>query len=504
MRIKPTFRVILPLVMVFALSLVVRYPNLNRPLSKHHEFVTAIPLRVLKIWQKEGASKYHFNPVMNYSGAANKNINVYASTTGDMKDSEGNYYYVSHPQLAYILPYFIFKVTGVKAEVGALQSLNLVGNFFSAFLIYLIICLLCRKKPFEQLFVPGLVAYVIYIFASGVLWFQSNTYMSDILVQLPFIWSTFIVLTMVVKNKTDSIKHLLLYAISLFIMIYTSWLGLFFAFSVALFSIANGRKDNRYLLLLGTSTLIVISSLGLIIWQYSLINGAEAYFNQMLHRFSVRGNLSGETNFWSEKISELGAILFAYTTSYLPIFLLLITFLTLFVKNNKIASLKNKGLSSFCWLSIAPIVLLHLVLMNYSGHDFVSLYAGLFLSVMVGVLYNQLKNSKSVSISFLNRLTFFTVIFSVGIYFFINRPGQYSLNGDYYATSYEIGKFIKKEAQPDEIIYLTGNVVLDPQLIVYAERNIIPIEIGEIKEKLNIHQSVCFVVKSRKQIEVIR
>ncbi|MBL6875556.1 MAG: hypothetical protein ISR01_02090, partial [Chitinophagales bacterium] len=66
---------------IFLLSVLVRIPNINRPLSKHHEFVTAVSLRVLDIWSTEGAMKYGFNPVMNYPGEANKNINNWASTT---------------------------------------------------------------------------------------------------------------------------------------------------------------------------------------------------------------------------------------------------------------------------------------------------------------------------------------------------------------------------------------------------------------------------------------
>jgi hypothetical protein len=52
---------------IFLLSVVVRLPMLNRPLSKHHEFCTAISLRIMQIWYDNGIEKYGYNPVMTYN-----------------------------------------------------------------------------------------------------------------------------------------------------------------------------------------------------------------------------------------------------------------------------------------------------------------------------------------------------------------------------------------------------------------------------------------------------
>src|SRR5436190_14555087 len=85
---------------IFLLSVVVRIPTLDRPLSKHHEFCTAVSLRVLQIWDEAGIKTYHFNPVMTYPNAADKFINNFASASGKMMDAGGNFYYVSHPPFA--------------------------------------------------------------------------------------------------------------------------------------------------------------------------------------------------------------------------------------------------------------------------------------------------------------------------------------------------------------------------------------------------------------------
>ena len=90
------------LLLIFMISVVIRIPNIDRPLSKHHEFVTAISLRVIQIWHEDGGANYNYVPVMNYPGKANKNINNHASPTGGMLDKNGNYY----KAFSYILYFF--------------------------------------------------------------------------------------------------------------------------------------------------------------------------------------------------------------------------------------------------------------------------------------------------------------------------------------------------------------------------------------------------------------
>lgn len=491
---------------MFLISVLVRYPNINRPLSKHHEFVTAIPLRVLQIWEKEGAAKYHFNPVMNYPGKANKNINNNASTTGTMLDEGGNYYYVSHPQFAYIFPYVVFKLFHIKATVLSLEIFHLVINFFSAAFIYLIICLLAIQKPFKKLFIPGLIGFVVYVFSPGILWFQANTYMSDMLVQLPFILAVYTMLKLLMRKRFYSTKYLFFYALFLFLMIYTSWLGLFFAMAVFVYSIIKLRYQKVFIPLIFITIGVSLFTLFLIFKQYSLINGSEAYIIQMMDRFSERGSFGGETifGFILRKLIELKVVLFTYVTSFLPIFLLLTLFVWLSISKEKLGFVFTKHGIRFLWLSTLPVLFLHFVLLNYSGHDFVSMHGALFLAVVVGILYDKLKRKQVLSNFMLNGGIVLTVLLSVVMYYYINMPGEYSWKGDLYATSKNIGEFIKENAQDDEIVYLTGNVTLDPQLIVYAERNIVRISEEEITKVLNENKGVCFVVGKDNHVSIKR
>lgn len=501
-----TIKVLSTLILIFLVSVLVRYPNINRPLSKHYESVTAIPLRVLQIWAIEGAEKFHYNPVMNYSGKANKYINNNASKSDKMIDEAGNYYYVSQPQFAFILPHLIFELFHIKPTVLSLEIFHLFINFFSAVFIYLITCLLSIQRPFKQVFIPGLIAFSVYLFSPAVLWFQANTYMSDTLVQLPFILAVYTILKLLMRKRFYSIKYLLYYAIFLFLMIYTSFLGIFFAASVFLYSLIKLRRETVFLPLIFVTLLISFFAVFTITKQYSQINGLEAYLIQMIEQISENGIFSGETffGFLTRKMMELKYLFFNYATSYLPIFLLLISFGFLTLSKAKMGLVFTKNGYRFLWFSALPILIFHFILLDYSGHDFVMLYAAVFLSVLVGILYDKLKRAKILSPYLINASVVLVIVLSLGIYYYINRPGDYSWKGDYYAQSKEIGLFIKNNAKADEVVYLQGNIVLDPQLIVYAERNIIKLPKTNIDSSLLKQKSIIFTVDENLNIEITR
>lgn len=502
MNRSATIKVFSVLLLVFLISVLVRYPNINRPLSKHHEFITAIPLRVLQIWDLNGAAKFNYNPIMNYAGDGNKFINNHASTSGTMMDKQGNYYYVSHPQFAYIFPYLVFKLLHIKPTVLSLEVFHLFINFFSAAFIYLITCLLSIQRPFKQVFIPGLIAFTVYLFSPAVLWFQCNTYMSDTLVHLPFILAVYTILKLLMRKRFYSPKYLFYYALFLFLMIYTSFLGLFFAAAVFFYSLIKLRKENVFIPLMLITISVSFFTLFLIVKQYSQINGLEAYILQMVDRFSERGGFNGSTflNTLHKVLSNLKTIFINYGTSYLPIFVLLGIFAVLTLKKAKMGLVFTKNGYRFLWLSALPVLLLHFVLLNYSGHDFVMLYGSLFLSVLVGILYDKLKRAEVLKPLVLHTGIAMVILSSLAIYYFINLPGDYSWKGDYYATSKDVGLIIKENAQPNEVVYLEGPIDLDPQLIVYAERNIIRVGEQNIDSSLLKLNSITFSVN--KYLEV--
>lgn len=462
-----------------------RLPNINRPLSKHHEFVTAVSLRVLDIYSTEGAMKTGLTPIMNYPGEANKYINNWASTTGKMIDDEGNYYYISHPPLAYLLPHIFFKILHVKPTVLAIQIFHLLLNLVSALFIYLIVCLLGQQKPFARTYWSGIVGVAVYLFSQGVLWFQCNTYMSDMLVHLFFILNVYTILKLLMRKRFFSPKYLVHYAIFLFLMIYTSWLGLFFAFSVFLYSFIKLRKTKVFMPLNLITLFVSIAAVALFVFQYSQIAGFDAYVNQMLNRMTERGGLPQTIGILAT-LKQLGYqiifLLKTYLTSYLPLFLLLASFLYLTISRAKLRIVFTKNGYRFLWLSTLPVILLHVFLLNYSGHDFVSLYGSLFLSVLIAILFDKLKKSQTLSTFQLRMGIAFVVMVSILSYYYINRPGEYSFKGDLYAQSQLLGEEIYAQAKSDHVVFIQGKLSVDPQLIYYAKRNIL--KVATIEEAL--------------------
>lgn len=486
------FRIIALLLLIFLASVAIRLPNINRPLSKHHEFVTAVALIVIDNWDTQGASSFNFSPVMNFPGYANKYINNWASTTGEMIDDQGNYYYVSHPPFAYIFPYTVFKILHIKPSVLSIEIFNLFTNLISALFIYFIICLLGQQKPLYKIYWSGVVGFAIYLFSTGVLWFQSNTYMSDMLVHSFFIINVYIMLKLLMRKKYYSPKYLIYFSIFLFLMVYTSWLGIFFAFSVFIYSFIKLRKELVFIPLNLLALFVSATAVLLFVFQYSHINGIEAYFNQMLQRVGERGSFHENLSFFTQikrYILSLISIIKTYITSYLPLFLLLLSFAFLVVKKAKLRIVFTKNGYRFLWLSVLPVLLLHLSLSNYSGHDFVSLYGSLFLSVLIAILYDKLKEAKTLNNYVLNGGVMVVIFSSIFMYYLINRPGKYSWKGDYYAQSMELGKQIAETAKADEVVFAMGKAVIDPQLIYYAKRNI---------KKVNSEQEAIDFLKERK------
>ena len=474
MKRKINFAPTLILIAIFAFSVAIRWVNIDRPLSKHHEFVTGVSLRIIQIWYDEGAANFKYNPSMNYAGTPNKFINNHASTTGTMLDEEGNYYYISHPPLAYLFPYVVFKTIKVRPTIRSLQIFHLVINFFSAYFIYLIICLLGQQRPFGKVYISGIVGFLVYLFNPAVLWFQANTYMSDMLVHVFFIIGVYIMLKLLIRKRFFSPKYLIYYAVGLFLMIYTSWLGLFFAFAVFLYSMIKLRYERVFLPLVFITIAVTICTLYLIFYQYSQINGVEAYLTQMLNRLGERGSTSGSGifGFLTLKFHELKRIIINYGILYLPIFLLLVTFGLQVFKGPKLRIVFTKNGYRFLWFSTLPILLLHLFLLGYSGHNFTSLYGSLFLSVLVAILYDKLRQSEALSKFQANLGIAVVMVLSIGIYFYINLPGSTSVKRYEYAHDQKLGLEVKNTIAIDEVAFWQGAVSLTPQVVIYAERNI--------------------------------
>jgi len=451
---------ILVLILLFLLSVCIRMPTLNRPLSKHHEFCTAVALRIMQVWDEAGIASCHFNPVMTYPHPADKFINNYASGSGKMMDERGNYYYISHPPLAYYLPFFLFRIFGIAPGVLPVEVFNLFIHFLCSIGVFLILQFLSYGPailPVSLRKLSPLLAFSAYLFSPGTLWFHSNVYMADILVQLFFIYGVYFALRFGEEKKRE---WLLLSGITVFLMTYTTWLGVFYC--AAVIALAIWKKDIAQTIFIAGCT---ASALILTAFQYSRIAGCDALMQEWLFRFSERSGWHSP-----DMLNSLAVILKNYLTSYLPVIAAIFLMLIFFFRESK-GLLQGKP-GRFIFLSAAPVILLHLLLSDYSGHDFTTLYGGLFLCVMFGALAHGAAQRIKPRWTAMGTLT--VIIACVIQYYYINRPGKYSLNGDRYADFQDIGKSIARQSSNEEVIFLKGRKP-SPEIILYAGRNILRI-----------------------------
>ena len=404
---KDFYKKTLPLLIItFLLSVVVRMPNINRPLAHHHEFCTAVTLTVLENWWDGGIKNYGYNPVMSWQNKTDKFINNNACTSGKMMDKNGNFYYVSHPPLAYYIPYLIFNVIGQKPNVLGLQTMNLFCHFLSAFFVYLIVGLLCIKKGRSRVFYPAFIAYCVYLFNPATLWFQSNVYMSDMLVMLFFIIMNYITLKMIMREKFNVPKYLFWYTIVLAMMCYTSWLGFVFAAVVMIYSAWKLQFVSGFKSLIFTTLMVTVGVLSLVVYQYAQINGLESYLGEMLVRYSVRGTVPvGRSGFFANiggVLMNIKTVLLNYLFHYNLIYLWLVGIFFFVMSKKKTNFIFTRNGYRFIILSGFTILFMHIIFLEYSHQDFTVLYGSLGLSVIVGILFHKILFTRRVKPKWIN------------------------------------------------------------------------------------------------------
>lgn len=606
---------------IFLISVLVRLPHLDRPLSKHHEFCTAIVLIPLQNWAENGASTYQYSPSITFEGTANHDIE---NLTAYPVEADGRYYYLSHPPFAYLLPYFCFWVLGVFPTPLALQVFNLLFHLLSCLLIYEIVKMLTTRplplkgsqhtmqkkwadSPLGAGGVGSLTAFLIYLFAPATLWFHGNTYMSDMFISNILILGIWVVLKAFLRkdksampdtSKVSDILHIVSIAIVIFLMIYTEWLGNFFAFGVFILALikAFSKKEKTqmsatskvpdisrtyWLAIAGACVLGVVAGLGLIFWQYSSIAGFEAYWAYFSHRFGARSGAQFSDNGVFYFLWKYGKMTLRigkhYATGFLPVLLLGgVLWGVLFFRTKKIFHPANVATRYFWWIAGFPILMHHLVFVEFTVvHDFAVLKGGILLAVGVGLLVDKLTHRKSrgfkprafamstpqpppkgqidVGVSppkgeidvesfSLNRETHVAEVFRkaknlpfwrggqshylplwrglgggllamillcIAQYYYINRPGEISQNGDRYDYMQTLGENIRSNAAANEVIFLKGYKP-DPQVMYYARRNMLraadPLEVRTILEKRGTERGVLFTIENYeiKRIERVK
>ncbi|MEI7998613.1 MAG: hypothetical protein WCH62_03810, partial [Candidatus Omnitrophota bacterium] len=366
----------------FILSVVIRLPYIYQV-----DWLSSHALRTQQIWYENGAVANKFLPIVTYQNNSDRNIN----NQGHEIDKKGDYYYISYPPFSYIFSYLMFRFFNIYPNILFLQILNMVIHLFCCLFVYWIIGVITRKDYVRKMNMSALVGMGVYLFSPATLLFHSQTYFADILVQLFFLMGTFIFLRIIKDgfSRRDCVGL----GLVCFLMIYTEWLGVFFAFAVGLYLLFNLKRSGMKTVLL-TVTLSSIASLILIVGQYCLINGSKNLVIAMFKTYQLRNGLTSasEYNFTFWNIDSWRNLVIFYRDGYLPFLILFIFFLF----NSYILKVFRKiGIDNLekttLYLCVVPVLLHHLFLFNhYVVHSFSVVKDGVILSLLTAFFYRRI------------------------------------------------------------------------------------------------------------------
>jgi hypothetical protein len=176
------------------------------------------------------------------------------------------------------------------------------------------------------------------------------------------------------------------------------------------------------------------------------------------------------------------------------VYIIIGLFVYLAASRKKLKIIFSENGYRFIWLSVLPVVLLHFIFLQYSVQDFTALYASLFFSVLLGILYDKVKKSDAVPVTTLRIGLFVTVAVLVAQFYAMNyRDDVY-----FYRTAGQ--EIITKNSTKEDVIFWPTNDI-DPQLVFYAQRNIryakTPEEAKAFLRSTGNKQGVMFFVKPR-------
>lgn len=489
--------------MLFAISIAIRYSNLKTPLTRQQEWQTGHVLTTLSVWEKNGIANHYFSPVWTFNNPADKITN----SLGGVKDKEGYTYYVSYPPFNFILPYFVFKITGQDVSVAGIRIFSLLVHFICAFLIFLIVYKFSKKHLNEDYFIPAYIAFCFYVFATGNLWFHSHFYFADSLVHVFVLGLIYVFLSILQQPETKTSKNILLLFFLTFLGIYTEWLAFFVAFFLLLIFIFKSLKNKIYTKYVLSISAATILSLGLTAFQYSCIAGFNILKEYSLLKFSSRSGFNEQTAIDGTSIYNLQSYKTIYSNyltnySYLGSFTLLcgFAFLMLYLVNLKTKKVKFEfePIITLALLSLT-VIIHHFVFFNFTAiHDVstlkmtlpVCLFVGYFFAVVFTYAGDISKKTTQV----------FAILFSAAFIFYSSQE-YLRLNTDETDKHFQklTGEAVAKYAHSDELVFT--NVGISPVLMWHAQRNFIQSantkNCAEILDSLNYSKGIFFKIYSK-------
>jgi hypothetical protein len=468
---------------IFIISILVRLDNLTAPIGRHHEFITGHVMTTVSIFETNGLAKHYFSPVCTFSNEGDLALNRTGILGDKIKDKNGYNYYTSYPPFCFLFPYFIFKAVGTECSIIAIRVLGLINNFVCGLLIFLIINRVFDKSCKKEVYFPAYIAYFVYIFSAGNLWFHANVWFADILVHL-FILSSLYLFTFIIGAPSSNMKRkAFLLFIFTFFGVYTEYLALFLAGFMGLFFLIKSFSNKKFTIYFVSIGLASVMSIGLTVYQYTRISGFDELKRVSNDKYELRSGrshdfqMAGEATLYSSW--ALKKFWNNYTVNYgltmLFFFAGLVTILVMLLINTEIKRITIK-LSQF----LIPIFLFlsilahHYLFFNFSAtHDFstfkTSMVASICIGIAIALLYNFININKvknwAIGVICLFSILFFS--FSLDNYYNVNCNNKESL------MQKAVGDAVLKYANDDQVVFT--DQYQTPVIDWYAKRNVVGI-----------------------------
>jgi hypothetical protein len=415
------------LLLLMVATVLVRLPTLNRPLSKHHEFNTAVVLTNAISWQQAGgAAQFSFTPLMNFQGTANKLLEK-----GPHTDSLGNHVYLSFGAGWYMLPYAIFTALNIPFTPLALQILNILISLLTTVILYRLLVRI-NKQPHV-----ALTATAMFAFMPATLWYGGNGYVTTS-IMLPLVlavlgyWHSFATTQLI---KPYALAGLALTGIAL---CYFDWVAVFLLAGMGIWAAVQAIRQKQFAILTLVCTATVTLAVWLILAQFASYLGWHQVLDYWTRRFAER---STDTSQASGLVLWL-RFMINQATSFGPLLLVV-------AARFMMSKAGYPKMPYWLMVAAASVVLYNLVFFNWSAlHEFAWMAGGLVATLLAGVIVLPMLSSKR-----LVSTTVLVIALSIAIYYAANPTGHTNWKGEPYDRYLIAGTNIAQKVPADAFIF---------------------------------------------------
>jgi hypothetical protein len=440
---------------MFLTSVLVRLPNLDRTISKHHEFNTAMVLINMESWrQAGGGSRFHFVPLQNFQHSGDKlpDKSLFAV------DSTGNAMYLSFGPAWFILPYAVYELLGLAVKPLYLQLINLLFNLTALFVLFDLLCLLMPATEKDK-YAMACLGCFFFLFSPCVLWYLGNGY-TNVGIMMPLVILFFRwLLPLLNQTSKFSLQRLLPISLLVLILVYFDWFILGACGVTVAWLLIRTKKHPGQVKLAAALALSCALGVSLLFWQFASHAGWPAVTSYWKSRFGSRSvlNISSSVELAKYFVQNIA-------TAYLPLILMLIGLVMARSKKTVWRFSGNEKL--FIGLYGASALLYNLVLFEWSAeHEYGVIPWSPLLAYLAAKWMQSGTHRPQVRKAAL--VLFFAA--ALAQYYFINRPGRISREGTPYVSYRSFGDSLR-QVPPDYKIFI--DLKQDPMIEFYAGRNL--------------------------------